>query len=144
MEIKPYISFGPLVFGQSSREDCVRFLDAPAHIRINREEVEELHYGQYIVRLDRSTHTVRECTLLPHADATIDGIKVTWDQNFLRRVCERDGSPRNVHGFIVLNHLGIAVTGIHDNDDSQLAIGAFSKGDFDDLLTDSVPFEIPV
>jgi len=48
-----------------------------------------------------------------------------------------------VYGFIVLEHLGIAVTGIHDNDPSQLAITAFSKGEFDDLLPESTPYVMP-
>src|SRR5688500_4822505 len=140
MEIKPYKSFGPLEFGRSSKEDCEQFFGKPTRIKINREGVEEFHYDQFIIRFDRSSHTARECTLLPRMDATIDGIKVTWDKEFLRRVCERDGSPKNVCGFIVLLRLGICVTGIHDDDESQLAIGVFSEGEFDDLLAESVPF----
>jgi len=143
MEIKPYKSFGPLVFGQSSRADCVQLFGRPIQIKRNREGVEELHYDQFIIRIDPQTLAVRECTLLPRTDAIIAGIKITWDKSFLRRVCELDGSPKDVYGFIVLDHLGIAVTGIHDDDESQLAITAFSKGEFDDLLPESVPFAIP-
>ena len=87
------------------------------------------------------TNLVRECTLLPKASATIDGIKLTWDNEFLRKACDRDGNAKNVYGFIVLNNLGIAITGLHDKDKSQLAVTAFSRGDFDDLLVGSSPFE---
>lgn len=109
----------------------------------NREGVEEYEYDQFVVRFNPTTSTVRECTLLPYADATIGGIAVTWDRNFLRLVCEQDPSPRDVHGFIVLLRLGIAVTGIHDDDDSQLALTVFSEGEFNDLLPDSAPFVMP-
>jgi hypothetical protein len=142
MNIVPYVSFGTLFFGRTSKDECVQLCGQPEQIRTNREGVEELHYAEFIVRLDRSTSKVSECTLLPRADATIDGIDITWDKQFLQLVCERDGSPKDVYGFIVLNNLGIAVTGIHDDDESQLAITAYSAGAFDDLLPESVPFEI--
>jgi hypothetical protein len=140
MEIKPYKSFGPLNFHQTTMNECLQLLGPPRQRRINREGIEEFQYDQYIVRFDPLNRTVRECTLLPHMDAIINGIKVTWDNSFLHRACELDGLPRDVYGLIVLPSLGIAVTGIHDNDDTQLAITAFSKGDFDDLLAESIPF----
>ena len=140
MEIKPYKSFGPLKLGHTTRDECLQLLGEPRQRRTNREGVEELRYTQFVVRLDPPTLTVRECTLLPYTDATIEGIKVTWDKSFLRRVCEYDGSPRDVFGFIMLPILGIAVTGIHDNDSSQLAITVFSEGEADDLLAESVPY----
>ena len=79
--------------------------------------------------------------MLPRTKAVIAGINVTWDQAFLRKACEKDGSPRDVYGFIVLTKLGIAVTGIHDDDESQLAVTVFEKGAFDSLLKDSSKFE---
>jgi hypothetical protein len=128
------------MFQQTTMDECLQLLGLPFHRGINREGREELQYGQYIVRFDASTRTVRECTLLPRTDAIISGIQVTWDHSFLRRACEIDGSPRDVYGFIVLPSLGIAVTGIHDNDDTQLAITAFSRGEFNELLAESIPF----
>ncbi len=141
MVIIPYKSFGPLKVGHTSREECEQLLGLPIQARANRKGILELHYDQYIIRFDPSSHTVRECTLLPRANATIDGIQVTWNKSFLRRLFEKDGSPMNAYGFIVFNRLGIAVTGIHDDDESQLAITAFSEGDFDLLLKESVPFD---
>jgi hypothetical protein len=143
MNIVPYKSFGPLMFGQSTKADCVPLLGKPTKVSRNREGIEEFHYVGFIIRFDSSTSTVRECTLLPRTVAGIGDIGLTWDQEFLRRACDRDGSPRNVYGFIVLKNLGIAVTGIHDNDESQLAVTVFSEGDFDDLLAEAVPFECP-
>jgi len=140
MRIVPYRSFGMLHFGDSTREDCVASYGEPKSIRKNREGVEEYHYEEFIVRFDAKTNAVRECTLLPRAICTIEGIGVTWDQEFLHKVCDHDADPKDVHGYIVLKRLGIAITGIHDRDESQLAVTAFSEGDFDDLLAEAPPF----
>ena len=141
IEIIPYLAFGPLSFGKTTKHECVLLLGEPVKKRINRKGMEEYEYEQFIVSFDPKALTVRECTLLPHAEATIDGITVTWDRDFLRQACEKDLSPRDLYGFIVLQRLGIAVTGIHDNDDSQLAVTVFSKGEFDDLLPESSPYK---
>ncbi len=142
MIVEPYKSFGPLNFGESTREDCMAQFGTPKQIRKNREGAEEYHYDEFIIRFDSVTNTVRECTLLPWAKASIAGFDITWDRAFIKNAYNFDQSPQNVYGFIVFNRLGIAVTGIHDHDDSQLAITAFSKGDFDELLADAVPYEI--
>ena len=140
IEIIPYSAFGPLNFEKTTKDECVLSLGEPLKKRTNRKGIEEYEYQQFIVRFDSKTSTVRECTLLPYADAIVDGIRVTWDRNFLRLACKQDESPRDVYGFIVLQRLGIAVTGIHDDDESQLAVTAFSKGEFNDLIRDSAPF----
>jgi hypothetical protein len=110
-------------------------------VRTNRDGIEEFHYAEFILRFDPNAQTLTECTLLPRANAVIAGIDVTWDQAFLREACEKDGAPKDVYGFIVLTKLGIAVTGIHDNDESQLAVTVFEEGAFDSLLKNSSPFE---
>jgi hypothetical protein len=142
IEIIPYSAFGPLNFGKTTKDECVLLLGEPLKERINRKGIEEFKYEQFIVRFHPRTLTVWECTLLPYADASIDDIAITWDRNFLRLACEKDQSPRDLYGFIVLQRLGIAVTGVHDDDDSQLAITVFSKGEFDDLLPESTPYTI--
>jgi hypothetical protein len=143
MRIEPYKSFGPLLFGRSTRDDCISLLGEPRKVLRNREGVTEFHYDGYIVRFDKATDKVRECTLLARTRAQIGDIDVTWDRQFLQKACERDGSPKDVYGFIVLSNLGVAVAGIHDGDESQLAVTAFSEGDFDDLLAESAPFTLP-
>ena len=141
--IVPYTAFGPLKFGKTTKQDCITLLGEPLEERASRMGVEEFVYEQCVVRFDRKTATVHECTLLPYTEAWVNGIAVTWDRTFLRLVCEQDQSPRDVYGFIVLVRLGIAVTGVHDADDGQLALTAFSRGAFDDMLPESTPFVMP-
>jgi hypothetical protein len=45
-----------------------------------------------------------------------------------------------VYGVIVLQRLGIAVAGIHDDDESQLAVTAFTKDELNIWLAKSVPY----
>jgi hypothetical protein len=141
MNIEPYKSIGLLRFSESNREECTLCYGLPQAVRKNREGIEEFHYEKFIVRFDPLTNTVRECTLLPRTIAKVGDISITWNRAFLRAVCDRDGTPMDVYGFIVLRKLGIAVTGIHDDDESQLAVTAFSKGNFDALVEEGVPFE---
>ena len=140
IEIIPYSAFGPLRFEKTTKHECVRILGEPLKKRTTRRGIEEFEYEQFIVRFNPETLTIRECTLLPYADATINGITITWDRNFLRLACEYYQSPSDVYGFIVLPRFGIAVTGIHDDDESQLAITAFTKAELHNWLTKSVPY----
>lgn len=141
IEITPYSEFGKLRFDKTTKDECIRLMGNPAKKRMNRGGVEEYDYEQFIVRFHPKTLSVQECTLLPFADAIIDGIAVTWNKEFLRMVCEKDQDPRESYGFIVLFRMGIALTGIHDDDESQLSVTAFAKGLFDDLLPLSRQFD---
>jgi hypothetical protein len=73
--------------------------------------------------------------------ARISNIEFTWDKTFLQLVCDYDGAPQDLYGFIVLRRLGITVTGIHDDDESQMAVTVFCEGAFDNLLPKAIPFE---
>ena len=140
MQIDPYDSVDSLRFGNSKKSDCVTLYGEPKTIRTNRYGFAEYHYDDFILRFDPITETLRECTLLPFKDATVGGIKVTWDRRFLTAACQADGDALESYGFIVLRKLGIAITGIHDDDESQLAITAFTEGDFDEFLENADPF----
>lgn len=140
--INPYVSVDSLQFGKSTPENCIALYGKPNSIRKNRESVDEYEYDEFIFRFDPASNTLRECTLLPKAVARIQNLDVTWDRKFLEKACQQDGHPVDVYGFIVLPTLGIAVTGIHDDDRSQLAVTVFAKGEFDELIREGSPFEI--
>ena len=75
IQITPYVSFGALMFNKTTKDECVLLLGEPLKKRTNRKGAEEYEYQQFIVRFNTATPTVRECTLLPYADASIDEIK---------------------------------------------------------------------
>ena len=142
MKIQTYEYVDSLRFGQSTKTDCVAVYGRPNSVRKNRYDVEEFHYDDFVLRFDPSDETLRECTLLPRKKAFIGDIPVTWDRAFLVAACTEDGSPVDAYGFIVMRKLGIAVTGIHDDDASQLAVTAFSKGEFDEFMESAKPFDV--
>ena len=61
----------------------------------------------------------------------INGAPVQWTEDFLRWLASEDQDLQEVLGFILSMKLGIAVPGFHDGDESQKAIHAFRKGDWD-------------
>lgn len=148
MHIKPYESVDTLKFGVSTKEDCVTEYGAPNKVRMSRDNEEECHYDDLIVRFDKSTQKLRECTLLPVKSAVVAAaageIPVTWNRDFLLRACQLDGNPVVAYGFVILPTVGIALTGLHDGDSSQVAVTVFCRGDFDAYLNDAVRFEVPV
>jgi hypothetical protein len=142
IRILPYKSVGNVLFG-ATKADCIAKFGVPEESVLNREGLEELKYSRLIVRIDPSVDQVVEFTLLPFCEGTIEGIEITWDQSFLSQLCRIDGGPREVFGFIVLPRIGVAVTGIHDDDSTQLAMTVFPKGAFDELLKSGTPYASP-
>jgi hypothetical protein len=129
-----------LRFGESIISDCVNQFGPAEKISTSRSGQIQYAYTGFIVRFDGVTGKFRECTLLPRISALIGTIPVTWDRAFLRKLCEADGFPVESHGFIVLPQPGVAVTGIHDDDAAQLAVGVFGRGIWDNVLKRAKPF----
>lgn len=139
--IVPFTSINSLRFGKATQEDCISAFGNPVVSRKNKKGMIEYEYSDKILRFDPSRNsTLFECTLLPLTESVVSDISITWDKTFLRAVCILDGNPIDLYGFIVLRNLGLAITGIHDDDISQLAITVFQEGAFDALLTEGVPY----
>ena len=128
MIVEPYVSVDSLRFGESVGIDYLKIKGNPESIQKNQSGDEELIYPDAVFRFDRETSRFRECTLLPYTTAEIGGIRVTWDREFLKACCFADGTAVESYGFVVFRRLGIMVSGIHDDDASQLAITAFAPG----------------
>jgi len=144
MKIHPHKSVDSLFFHMSTAADAAVLYGPAQRICKNRDGLEEHHYDRFTLRFEARKGELRECTLLPYLEAQIGNVTVTWDITFLRSLCWMDGNPVDVHGFIVLNSIGIAVTGIHDGDRGQLAVTAFPQGGFDDLMDSAKPFDFRI
>ncbi|MBN2711204.1 MAG: hypothetical protein JXR97_02080 [Planctomycetes bacterium] len=142
MNIIPYTSVDSLLFGESTINDCIKLYGEPERTSVKRYGIKEYRYKGFIMRFEPEKGSLRECTLLPYSKAVFSDLPVTWDTSFLRQACAMDSAPVDIFGFIVLRDIGLAVTGIHDGDTGQLAVTAFSRGDFDDLMGDAKPFTI--
>ena len=146
MKIQPYKYVDTLELGKSTPADCISLYKTPKAIRMNRENEDEYHDIDFILRFDATSHRLRECTLLPRRVATIfhdkGSLPVTWDQPFLVNACQIDGAPVEAFGFVILRKLGIAITGLQDGDVSQLALTVFSTGDFDEFMSEATVFKV--
>jgi hypothetical protein len=142
MKIISYEGIDGLRFGESSTADAIAAYGEPLRIGTSWLGTTEYYYEQVTLRFDTANGTLRDLTLLPYADGKVNDIRVTWDKEFLRRVCRADGSPCDALGFILCPKLGIMVTGIHDDDRSQLALSAFSFRDRDKMMRNSEPFDV--
>ena len=138
--IESYKSIAGLSF-DTDEADVIAKLGSPVRRSENRERELELHFTGFILRFDSKTGGLRECTLLPPSEGTINGLAVSWTTDFLDWMLTIDRDMVEVLGFVVSLKLGIAVTGFHDGESSQLAIHAFRKGDWDMFQERMKPFE---
>ena len=136
IEIEPYKAVGGIAFN-SSIDDALAHFGPPLKRLRNPDNHDELHYKDFIARFDNG---LREFTLLPRAEARIDGLSVSWDKSFVDDLLRLDGEIQEVCGCLVSLKLGIAMTGIHDQDEPQMAIHAFRLGDWDVLKDDMQPY----
>jgi hypothetical protein len=139
IRICPYQTVNEVHFGSSESEVTAAFGE-PSHKRVNQEAEIELHYTNYIIRLDAETRLFREFTLLPGCVARVNDVDVDWNDTFLSVVQRIDPELVEVLGFVLSLKLGLSFSGFHDGDLSQMAIHAFQRGDWDRFRKRMKPF----
>lgn len=100
-------------------------------------KVEYVYNGNMYLRFSGDRDYFLECTISPGCDAKINDIFVTWDINFLRQLYVKNGGAKIAYGYIIFNNLGVAVTGVHDMDDSQKAVTIFGKNELNEFISGS-------
>lgn len=138
MNIDPYTSVGPIKFGMSEL-DVRAALGEPASISKDRRDNDVMRYEG--IKVTVAPHGVTEVALLPTVPVTLRGIKIFSSSSAFTDLCELDGDPQIVVGFVVLLNLGIALTGFHDQDESQKAVTVFERGRWDVLRDQMAPLE---
>lgn len=111
----------------------------PDSVQKTRTGKTELSYNNIFLRFSESGAFL-ECTFLPGSDVRINGILVSWDIGFLRKLYIKNGGAKNSYGFIVFSNLGVAVTGIHDGDASQMAVTVFNRSELGEFLSGGVDY----
>lgn len=84
-----------------------------------------------------------EVGVAPEADPVVDGARPLSSRADFERLVEQDGHAQEALGFIVLETLGLTITGVHDDDPEQLALTAFRAGRWDALRDEMTPFRNP-
>ncbi len=125
-------SVGGVAFGAPLAEARAAF-GQPVRERTSRTKQLELHYPLFIARFRPEVGTMREVTLLPGCQGTLNGRPIEWQRSFLEWACAKDGSAKEHLGYVICDRLGIALTGFHDADQA-LAITCYSPNDWDEFL----------
>jgi hypothetical protein len=112
-------------------------LGAPESTRTNRSGDEVYRYPSVSLTFD--LEGLAEVGLLPEAKPRIGPVDVLSPKGF-SSLLRLDGQAYECVGLIVLLNLGLAVSGVHDNDRSQLAVTAFRRGRWDRLQDQMKPF----
>ncbi|MRW94193.1 hypothetical protein GJ699_29890 [Duganella sp. FT80W] len=130
IQINSYKNVNGLAFG-SSEAEAISIFGLPIRQAINREQEKELCFSDHTLRFDAKSGELREVSLLPQCSGAVNGKPVSWDEGFFDWLKTQDGDLKEVLGFVLSLKLGIALSGFHDNDESQKAIHAFRYGDWD-------------
>jgi hypothetical protein len=141
INIRSYESINHVAFGSDELSVLATFASPQKRV-VNREQEQELHFPGFVLRFDAQSNGLRECTLLPRCDGTINGTPIMWTDQLLHWLAMEDHKLQHCVGFIVSLKLGIMVSGFHDHDGSQKAIHAFKKGDMDMFLDRMRPFKL--
>lgn len=138
--IKPYESVGQIKFGMTA-DEVAATLGVPQRQTRNRRGEVGYEYEGIIVRLSADSTKVAEIAILPRSGVTVEGIDVFSSDDAFAQLIEKDGSPFEYMGFVILLKFGMTLTGFHDSDESQKAITVFEQGRWDHLRSQLNKFQ---
>jgi hypothetical protein len=139
IKIASYEHINGVPFG-ADEGDIIRVFGEPSNRRTNHKGELELHYTNYIVRLEAGSKKFREFTLLPGSVAQVNGVPLGWEPMFLATIEKEDPNLVEALGFVLSLKLGLAFSGFHDADPAQMAVHAFRRGDWDMFRHRMKPF----
>jgi hypothetical protein len=138
-EIHPNQGAGSLSFGDSPA-NTIRKVGQPRKEGKTPGGRFEQRFDDFALRFTGSPLQLTEMTFWPNADLRWRGRSLFGDPSTFRAVLADDGNPLEDVGFVMAMRLGIAFTGFHDNDQTQLAVTVFAPGTWDHLCLDAQPF----
>lgn len=145
LEIVPYASVGPVAFSMSV-ERVLEVLGEPSADGRNFYERKSLLYGAMLVQFGDRDEGVVEVGLGPELPVVLGGVNVFSDSDVLSKLARMDRAPLELESeeLVVLPRLGVSLMGFRSGDRSGLAITAFARGRWDDILPSMRPFGVPV
>ena len=84
---------------------------------------------------------VTEASVCPPGDVRFAGKSLFRSRSQWKELVALDDHPMESVGFVILNAIGVAFTGLHDRDRSQFAVTVFAPGSWD-IDEDTAPFEL--
>jgi len=133
----PYVGAIPITFAMVPA-DVEKEVGPPDDVGTNNLTEREERRGPLVIRYSKIDGKVVEIALLPAANIVFQGRNLFRTDNLVNFLSQYD-RPFEFVGFVVFLALGITVTGVHDNDESQKAITVFRSGRWDEFRNELVP-----
>ena len=132
----------PLRLGMT-REQVERVMGEAPEIRKSRIPSEETWlFPRSNARVSLRGGILVEASVTPPSKVWVNGQSLFEDAKVWRRLVAADQDARQAVGFLVLNGMGLALTGFHDDVAGQLAVTVFETGRWDPLSADAKPYAI--
>lgn len=126
--IVPYVGVNKVRFGMSPADISAEW--GPP-VRVTTTRLGELREIRGDVFCHYNADKLVEVTFGRMASVLFDGVDLLHDPQALQILLRKDPIPYERYGFLVFFELGIFLTGVHDNDEDQLAAGAFVQSRWD-------------
>jgi hypothetical protein len=141
MNILSYVGIEGLPFGSHTSE-ATAMLGQPLGRGERRDGALELEYPGIIIRFDKQEHRFIEVTAIPcnNATLTINDIPLTWNDDFLKTMCVKDGDPMTSVGFVFLFRLGMMLSGFSPIEPEQFGVTLFCRQDLEYVRKTATPF----
>jgi hypothetical protein len=120
-----------------TREQVESAMGERPEIRKSRVPSEESwSFPRSNARVSMRDGVLVEASVAPPSRVWVDGQSLFESSNLWRELFAADEDAREVVGFLVLKGSGLALTGFHDEDTTQLAVTAFEPGRWDKVSKD--------
>jgi hypothetical protein len=137
--LEPYVGPLPLRFGMTSVE-VLEVLGEPIEVFRgplgNRTE----SYPDLTLGYSAEDELLMDAAFAPMATVQFAGINIFSHSNAIEFLRSYDDSPFEWVGFIIFLKLGIRLSGFHDDDESQKAVGIVKQGYWDEYIEDFIPY----
>jgi hypothetical protein len=131
-EIVSYIGAKPLLFGMTEGQ-VEQLFGRPRNLTVNLLGEKNAQYEYFSIRYSPTDNKLVEISFSKTAKLMFNGLDIFGDPKAFQTLLSEDANPYECVGFIILLDLGIALTGFHDDDESQLAVTVFTRGKWDRL-----------
>lgn len=141
IDLVPYRSINGLMLGDPVDRAKEIFGKPIAERRDRYGELIE-HYEFIKLVFHRDSLLLQECSVFNGVPTRINGRDLDWSLSGLKALCVEDGKPLEYYGAVVLLNVGIVLTGVEEDAESDRAVGIFSEDVWADLVPKMKPFSI--
>lgn len=138
--IEPYFGALPLIFGMSPDHVC-ELLGSPSRRRICFDGSPGENREHIAIGYCKNGTGLEEVVFAPGAQISFRGQRLFECEDAIAFLRTFDPTPYLWVGFVIFAELGIRLSGFHDKDESQLAIGVVRRGYWDEYREDFVPYD---